>query len=91
MAINCGNTYQVDKQEEQPDYSCIEQISHDFRSPLNIIIGFTELLLDESPGKINREQRRALKDILNSGHRLLALTDKIFVPPSPDFKKILHR
>jgi signal transduction histidine kinase len=91
VAIECGNTFQVNKQEEKPDYSRIEQISHDFRSPLNVIIGFTELLLDESPGKINKEQRRALKDILNSGYRLLALADKIFVPSSPDLKKILHR
>jgi signal transduction histidine kinase len=51
----------------------LEKISHDFRTPLNIIIGFTELLLDEVPGKINDEQRSSLNDILNSGQRILSL------------------
>jgi signal transduction histidine kinase len=50
-----------------------EKMSHDFRTPLNIIIGFAELMLDEVPGKINDEQRRSLTDILNSGRRLLGL------------------
>jgi K+-sensing histidine kinase KdpD len=66
----------------------LEKISHDFRAPLNIIIGFSELLLDETPGKINGEQRRALNDILNSGHHLLTLVNDTFSTPSPDLKKV---
>ena len=46
-------------------------LAHDFRTPLNIIIGFSELLLEEIPGKLNEEQRLDLTDILNSGRRLL--------------------
>lgn len=91
MAINSGNTVRICEQEEKPDYARFEQLSHDFRSPLNIIIGFTELLLDEIPGKINDEQRRSLNDILNSGRRLLSLTDKVFDTSSTDFKKIFIR
>ncbi len=49
----------------------ISRMSHDFRTPLNIIIGFTELLLDEVPGKINEDQRHSLNDILDSARRLL--------------------
>ncbi len=52
-------------------------MSHDFRTPLNIIIGFTELMLDEVPGKINEEQRRSLNDILNSAKRLLELVNSM--------------
>jgi len=50
-------------------------LSHDFRTPLNIIIGFSELMLEEIPGKINEEQRSDLNDILNSGKRLLTLVN----------------
>jgi hypothetical protein len=50
-------------------------LSHDFRTPLNIIIGFSELLLEEIPGRINEEQRLDLTDILNSGRRLLGLVN----------------
>ena len=53
----------------------MQQISHEVRASLNVIIGFSELMLDEVPGKINPEQRRCLDDILNSSRRLLALFD----------------
>jgi len=55
----------------EPEF--FSKMSHDFRTPLNIIIGFTELMLDEVPGKINEEQRRSLNDILDSAKRLLDL------------------
>lgn len=55
----------------------IEKMVHDFRASLNIIIGFTELMLDEVTGKINKEQRRSLNDILNNSKRLLDLSDDI--------------
>jgi signal transduction histidine kinase len=50
-------------------------LAHDFRTPLNIIIGFSELLLEEIPGKLNKEQRLDLTDILKSGRRLLGLVN----------------
>ena len=52
-------------------------MSHELRSPLNVIIGFSELMLDEVLGKINEEQRQGLNDILSSGKRLLKLIDDI--------------
>jgi len=52
-------------------------LSHDFRTPLNIIIGFSELMLEEIPGKINEEQRQDLNDILTSGKRLLGLVNTL--------------
>jgi signal transduction histidine kinase len=48
-------------------------LTHDIRAQLNIILGFTQLMLDEVPGKINEAQRRGLNDVLNSGKRLLEL------------------
>jgi signal transduction histidine kinase len=87
MAFKNSNTIQLEGKEDKLHRERLEQISHDFRTPLNIIIGFAELLLDEAPGKINDEQRRSLNDILNSGHRLLGLVNEIFDPSSPDSKK----
>lgn len=50
-------------------------MSHDLRTPLNIIIGFSELMSDEVPGNINREQRQCLNDILTSGKQMLSLIE----------------
>ena len=53
------------------------KISHESRSQLNVIIGFTQLMLDEVPGKINEEQRHSLNDILTAGKRLLDLINNL--------------
>ena len=54
----------------------VSKISHEFRTSLNIILGFTELLLDEVPGRINAEQRRSLNDIHASSKHLIKLVDE---------------
>ena len=90
MAHNNGHTIQLKTTEARLRYERLEHISHDFRTPLNIIIGFTELLLDEAPGKINDEQRRSLNDILDSSRRLLSLVNELFDASSPAFKKMFN-
>lgn len=53
----------------------VAEMSHEFRKTLNVIIGFTDLMLDEVPGKINDEQRDCLRDILSGSQRLLYLVN----------------
>jgi len=55
----------------------IETVIHDFRSSLNIIIGYSELMLDEALGKMNKEQRDSLEDILESSQSLLDLINDV--------------
>jgi signal transduction histidine kinase len=59
-------------------------VPHGLRSQLNVIIGFTELLLDELPGPVNQEQRQCLNDIRESAWRLLGLMSDIFTPEDSD-------
>ena len=63
------------KKVNQPEAESAEKISHECRTLLNIVIGFTELMLDEVVGEINEEQKGSLKEILNSAHRLVQLTN----------------
>ncbi|MHA1725740.1 MAG: PAS domain-containing sensor histidine kinase [Promethearchaeota archaeon] len=49
----------------------ISSISHELRTPLNAIIGFTDLLLEQSYGRLNDEQLGFLNDIkLSAMHQL---------------------
>jgi len=52
-------------------------MSHELRTPLNGIIGFSEFLVDEKPGKLNAKQTEYLNDILNSGRHLLQLINDV--------------
>ncbi len=52
-------------------------MSHELRTPLNAIIGFSELLLEEVYGLLNRDQIEFLNDIKNSSNHLLEMINRI--------------
>ena len=54
----------------------LAKISYDLRTPLNVIIGFSELLRHEKAGSLNQEQREYLNDIIVSAKELLHLIKK---------------
>jgi len=55
----------------------LANMSHGLRTPLNVIIGFSELMRDEVPGKINDEQRQCLSDVLAGSQHLLNLINEV--------------
>jgi signal transduction histidine kinase len=52
-------------------------ISHEFRTPLTAIQGFTDLLAEEVPGPVNEKQRTDLSRIRGASDHLLTLIDEI--------------
>jgi signal transduction histidine kinase len=52
-------------------------MSHEFRTPLNAILGFTEVLQDGLPGPVNDEQREYLGYIHEAGEHLLKLINDV--------------
>jgi signal transduction histidine kinase len=48
-------------------------VSHEFRTPLNIIMGYAALMEEELVGTIGDEQRNCLEQIRNASHDLLDL------------------
>jgi signal transduction histidine kinase len=55
----------------------LANMSHELRTPLNAVIGFSELLLEEIPGKLNDEQKECIQDVLSAGKHLLQLINEI--------------
>lgn len=55
----------------------LARISHDLRTPLSSIIGFSDLLLTGEGGKINRKHLEFIQAINRNGHTLLALINDL--------------
>ena len=61
----------------------LASMSHEFRTPLNAIIGYGRLIRRDTEGQISQLQRENLQDLLNNAERLLNLIDGLL-----DFAKI---
>jgi len=55
----------------------LASMSHELRTPLNAVIGYSDMLLEESFGEINPHQRRSIGHILASGKHLLEIINDI--------------
>lgn len=55
----------------------LDKLSHQLRTPLNSIIGFSELIKSEITGTINTEQKEYLDDILLSAKHLLKIINEV--------------
>src|SRR5262249_9046634 len=55
----------------------LAHISHELRTALNAILGFSEVLMDRLFGDVNEKQAEYLQDILSSGQHLLSLINDI--------------
>lgn len=61
---------------ENTKSTILANLSHEFRTPLNAIIGFSELLLSEAAGELENEQHREyIGDIHQSAFRLLDMVN----------------
>jgi PAS domain S-box-containing protein len=55
----------------------LAKMSHELRTPLNSIIGFSEMLEDETFGILNEKQHRYVDNVLTSGRLLLQVINDI--------------
>jgi PAS domain S-box-containing protein len=55
----------------------LTNMSHELRTPLNSLIGFSEILVDQTFGELNDRQLRYANHVLNAGRHLLDLINGI--------------
>ena len=51
----------------------LSTMSHELKTPLNSIVGFSESLLDEIYGELNEDQQLIVQKVFTSGRRLMSL------------------
>ncbi len=69
------NAKQDAEKDSQFKSEILATMSHELRTPLNAIIGFTDILLAEIDGEINKTQREDLQRIIVSSEHLLSMID----------------
>lgn len=55
----------------------LANVNHELRTPLNSILGFSRILLDSFHGELNDTQRDYIKEIYDSGQRLLYIINEM--------------
>src|SRR5579859_4495067 len=73
----------------------LAKIRHDLRTPINHIIGFSEILLEEAPGQVSDKFLEDLQKIRSGGASLLALINQHlsvegFPSAQPDQHQLCH-
>lgn len=65
----------VAETESRTKLAILGRISHEFRTPLNAILGFSQMVLER--GDLNERDSRDLGKVRSSGQRLLYLVDEV--------------
>lgn len=55
----------------------VSYMSHEMRGPLNIVMGYSSILLEEMQGVLNAEQKESLRNIQGAGQHMLAMVDDL--------------
>jgi len=77
IAIRQASLYTQAQEATRLKSEFLASMSHEFRTPLNAIIGFSEMLLSSNYGNLSNKQREYLNNIAVSGKHLLRLVNDI--------------
>jgi signal transduction histidine kinase/PAS domain-containing protein len=74
-AIANAQLFEAAQQAVRTKSAILDTISHEFRTPITAILGFTELYQEHVLGPVTDEQHEALSAVHRNAHRLLKLVD----------------
>jgi len=55
----------------------LSKVSHELRTPLGVILGYAELLQDDTFGQLNQQQNKASREIINSADYLTNMVTEL--------------
>ena len=58
----------------------VGHIRHELRTPVNAILGYSQLLLEEDDASLTVEERRDLERVTEAGHQLLRIVVEALDP-----------
>jgi signal transduction histidine kinase len=76
-AVDNAQLSSVARQADRAKSAVLDTVSHEFRTPITAILGFTELYQENVLGPVSEEQREALDAVHRNAHRLLKLVDDL--------------
>ncbi len=76
-SIELGEANKELKELDRLKSEFLANMSHELRTPMNSIIGYTQLLIDEVDGAINKDQRETLETVERNAENLLSLINDI--------------
>jgi signal transduction histidine kinase/PAS domain-containing protein len=76
-ALANARLFAASRQASRAKSAILDTVSHEFRTPITAILGFTELYQESVLGPVTEEQREALGAIHRNAHRLLKLVDDL--------------
>jgi PAS domain S-box-containing protein len=77
QAVELASAKERAEQESRYKSQFLANMSHEFRTPLNAIIGFSELLDEQTMGPLNERQKEFVGYVIQGGRHLLALINDI--------------
>jgi signal transduction histidine kinase len=76
-ALDSQRLRETTLQAERAKSAILDAVSHEFRTPITAVLGFTELYQEQVLGAVTAEQHEALDAIHRNAHRLLKLVDDL--------------
>jgi PAS domain S-box-containing protein len=76
-ALANARLFEASQQAVRAKSAILDTVSHEFRTPITAILGFTELYQESVLGPVTEEQQEALEAVSRNAQRLLKLVDDL--------------